>query len=325
MKFDSLFDAGFKEFGFRFFLVAFLPTFMVAMLVVGLDASGAPATAPAWDQARSTLKEFDLAQWTGLVLLVIVIALVTQPFQLALVRILEGYGWPAANTLVVWLTARQGRRRQALRDAIQIDAAEVSVEQQTAMSEAARRLSTYFPQAHRLLPTALGNALRAAEDLPTLRYGVDAIVVWPRLYPLVSTKLAATIDGARQQLDFLARMSVMFVLAAFISLAYLWHAWLWAAATVVVFLLFAWLAYRGAVEAAVAYGLTVQSAIDLHRFDFLKALHLALPKNAAEEEKIFRRTSEFLRQGLPHRLLYEHPKGEAKPVAPVEGTEAHTP
>lgn len=34
------------------------------------------------------------------------------------------------------------------------------------------------------LPTPFGNVLRAAETRPTLRYGLDSLVVWPRAVPV---------------------------------------------------------------------------------------------------------------------------------------------
>jgi hypothetical protein len=36
-----------------------------------------------------------------------------------------------------------------------------------------------------VLPTTLGNILLAGERYPALRYGMDAIIFWPRLYPLL--------------------------------------------------------------------------------------------------------------------------------------------
>ena len=46
------------------------------------------------------------------------------------------------------------------------------------------------------------------------------------------------------------------------------------------------LSYRGAVSAAMQYGLFMDIAYDLHRFDLIKALHLDLPANTEEEEEI---------------------------------------
>jgi hypothetical protein len=60
----------------------------------------------------------------------------------------------------------------------------------------------YYPNKDRLLPTALGNILRAGEDITTDRYGLDAVVVWPRLYPLLPKELKSILNDLRNQLDF---------------------------------------------------------------------------------------------------------------------------
>ena len=69
---------------------------------------------------------------------------------------------------------------------------------------AARRLRRYPPPAA-ILPTLLGNTLRAAEFRAGSRYGLDAVVLCPRLYPLLGDKVSATLNDLRDQLDLAAR------------------------------------------------------------------------------------------------------------------------
>jgi hypothetical protein len=71
-------------------------------------------------------------------------------------------------------------------------------------------------------------------------------------------------------------------------------------------LVLAWLAYRAAVAAAVAYGEGIRAAVDLHRFTLLEALHLPLPATPEEERELNRRLSRFLLQGVPLDAPYQH-------------------
>ena len=51
--------------------------------------------------------------------------------------------------------------------------------------------------------TRLGNILRASERYPNERYGADAVLVWPRLYPLLPDSVVTGIAQARESLEFL--------------------------------------------------------------------------------------------------------------------------
>jgi hypothetical protein len=51
----------------------------------------------------------------------------------------------------------------------------------------------------------------------------------------------------------------------------------------------------------------MQTAFDLHRFDLLQSLHLPLPSDRTSEIAENTKLSDFLRQGLPFRCIYEHP------------------
>jgi hypothetical protein len=159
---------------------------------------------------------------------------------------------------------------------------------------AGRRLSTSYPKdIENLLPTRLGNALRAAEDRAGQRYGLDTIVSWPRLYPHLSNSLTGTVNDLRDQFDAAARLCVVLLLATLISAALLvTHGWWLLVPVSTAFL--SWVAYRAAVRAATAYGGQLLVAFDLHRFDMLRGLHLPLPPDAKTERKDNERLTTFL-------------------------------
>ncbi len=59
------------------------------------------------------------------------------------------------------------------------------------------------------------------------------------------------------------------------------------------------LAYLGAIKAAIAHGTAVQVAFDLHGFDPLRALRLAIPVEQDAEQGANIALYDFLRQGVP--------------------------
>jgi hypothetical protein len=176
---------------------------------------------------------------------------------------------------------------------------------------AATRLRRRFPLPdHLVRPTGLGNALAAMEDDAGRGYGWDAVVAWPRLYPVLGDKVRALVADRRDAMDASARLSVTAAVTTVIAVALLAHAGWWmllalVPATVAV------LAYLGAVQAAVSYGGVVQVAFDLHRFDMLTALHLDLPADSTAERKIAEALCNHWRQGLPLDGSYLHPGARA--------------
>ncbi len=157
-----------------------------------------------------------------------------------------------------------------------------------------------------MMPTALGNALRAAERRAGERYGLDTVAVWPRLFPVIEGRLATVLIDQRNQLDLSVRLSMIFLLlgVAYLGVAAgqtvhshgLDHSW-WIGAISLASLLLTWVAYKSAVGAAVSYGIGMEVAFDLHRFDFLVAMHLPLPVTRSDEIRRNTDLSEFLKRG----------------------------
>ena len=59
-------------------------------------------------------------------------------------------------------------------------------------------------------------------------------------------------------------------------------------------------------NAAIAYGELLESAIDLHRFDLLQALHLPLPADPEAERTLNAQLSDVLRQDFEMQVQYVH-------------------
>ncbi|GAA4360551.1 hypothetical protein [Angustibacter luteus] len=295
--------------GPRFSLVSLLPTSAGTLVVAFVVAAGAPGEQPGWDEAVRTARTLDASDVALLGVAVLVVAVVLHPLQLQLVRLLEGYwgtGWLAAR-ITAPLVARQRNARQALieratLDPATTDPAATSVPADAAVADQVRRAR--YPS-DPLLPTALGNALRAAERSAGRRYGLDAVVLWPRLYPIVPPAQRAVVEDRRDQLDLTARMCATFAGVAVVTAALLWRYPLWWLLPLGVLALSV-LAYRSAVAAALSYGEALHVTFDLYRFDLLAALHLPLPADNAAERQQNKALSTWLRQGGPAPEAYRH-------------------
>jgi hypothetical protein len=288
-----------KDLGLRFNVVSLLPTAALALFVFGLLASGAPDHAPDIHRLSKRVASMNAWQAGAAFLALIAFALVLQPLQLSLVRLLEGYwGGSRPGRLLaapgLWLA---GRRRRALERATKsTGAAEPTQQQAEAMVAASRRLERSFPPKDELMPTQLGNVLRAAENRAGGRYGLLTVVTWPRLYPLLPEKTAAMVDDQRDQLDLSARFCAVCLLGAAVSLGLLATLGIWLLVPVGAVVL-AWICYRGAIAAALQYAVGLETAYDLHRVELLRALHLRLPTDYASERTTNEALSTFLLQG----------------------------
>jgi hypothetical protein len=306
-------------FGIRYFVVFHLPTYAASLFLLMLVWAGAPGPhldfAHAWHTA-STLG-------TGPVLLIALaitlIALMTQPFQIPLIRLLEGY-WPA------WLEGLAKRRRKALRKSRDAFAKrEDDLEAATDKGpdpEAVQRAGAAGAQLRRLFPpdssiraTRLGNILAAMEHRAGSEYGLDAVVAWPRLYPVLGEQVRTVVDDRRNILDATARLSVVAALTGLAAIGLLYDKGWWLLVAAIPLAL-SQLAYLGALQAGIAYGESVRSAFDLHRFELLRALHLPLPVDPHAEREANLALCLQWRQGnhgAISRAPYDHSSTAASP------------
>jgi hypothetical protein len=307
MKVDALVEGGLKEIGPRVSLVGLLPTLVLFGFISALVAAGAPRHAPRWQALRDAARTWLAEDTVLLIAALLLLSLVLHPLQRSLVRLFEGYWPPALGALAAWGTKRQALRRAALEQALRHEgAAAPDAATLRRMQSAAAALQAGFPRAERLLPTALGNALRAAEDRPLQVYRLDGVAVWPRLYPLLPETMRDVLGDARLQLDTALRSCAVFVVAGMVSAALLWRHGAWLLLSLGCLLL-ARLAYAAGVQAASSYGQCVVTAFDLYRFSLHTALHLPLPANAAEEHALNEQVSALLRQGGAPSVAYAHP------------------
>ena len=290
----------------RFFLVSYLPTYAAAVYILVLVWAGAPGQDIQFGRAWKTAAALSGGEILLLAVAITLGALLLHPLQLALVRIIEGY-WPA------WLTplTRALLRRQRKRHARLANAAQIGSDEEQnprailSAGIASTRLRRLYPAASDVRPTTLGNVLTAMEGRAGAEYGWDAVVAWPRLYPVLGEQVRAVVDDRRNTMDAVARLSVVATMTGLVTVALLAQSGWWLLLALAP-LGVGWLAYRSAVQAALAYAEAVDVAFDLHRFDLLKALHLDMPADQTAERETAAALSGLWRQGKPVRLEYHH-------------------
>ncbi|MCX4986559.1 hypothetical protein [Streptomyces sp. NBC_00572] len=287
--------------GRRFVRVALLPSlvFCSLLVVVALVGGEQPPSAllRTW---RAQPVEFKALLVGGFLTAVLLVSAFLDSAQSAVLRYAEGYwGYLADRSF-----GRFGRRCHRLRLLRSADGSPQHL---------------YPPRSrlHEVRPTRLGNVLKAAELYPQLRYGIDAVLVWPRLFPLLPEGLAGALATARAELSALLTRAVL--ACAFAVLGGAWVAirsgppalllgCLWGG------VLLAWASYRGALSAAVVYGQHVRVAFDLHRLDLLEALGEERRSDPETERERWKRICLFWHRGIP--LHHETPPAESPRTAP---------
>lgn len=246
----------------------------------------------------------------GVVVTILVCAsllgLLLQPFQVRAVRVLEGYWdrWSLTARLAAAMTRKQRRRWEVLHSRAYGETARGDRDVRV-QADARRRLAV-LPPADVLLPTALGNALRAGELTAGERYGLTTLISWPRIYLQVSDRMVEVLRSARDMLDAAVNFCWSFLALTVAGASALcdepsaW--WLCGAG-----LLLAAVAYKGAVTAAQAYSGLMYLVYDLHRFDLLDALHYPLPPNHSSEMQVFSEVSDLLAGVEGAGIPYDHP------------------
>lgn len=335
--------------GSRFSLANLVPVTLLIVFILVLAGSGLYCGgAPHFSQVILLVSEN-----AGLAVLatfgIFLLAVLLRPYQAALVQLLEGY-WDHVPGLPLLAEQAVERHRRILRTAMTTRGfapmprrptsrrlMEVARGQRTEaklgkLKNRAERVIARYPlpseenedsiyHGDRLLPTLLGNALRDAEDNAGRRYGLALPTIAPRLYPHISDKLAAPIRQNLDLIDTTAAICISFALAGLASLPLIARWDLWSLVPVVAFLL-SLASYRGAVQSARTHAVLLAAAVDLHRFDMIRALHYPLPRTTAEERIFNRYLTIFLRNrnaAVEHGGIrrYEHPAtSQAQPPPP---------
>lgn len=239
----------------------------------------------------STTEQFYLA--SGVLILIGLSALFLRWAALRVLRLSEGY-WPRGfGHLAQWSARRKEsdrakklKRLQTLADGLERNMLSLHEEREYVRLD--EQLELMIPQQN-LLPTHFGNLLRAAEQAPGRKYGLNTFVCWPRLWLVMPDSTKETIVQARANLNSAAACVLASVLLIVWSLAIWWMP--------AVALLLALLSYRSMFGLGFTYGELVVAAFDVHRWDLYEKLRWPNPYDAEEELTSGLHLTQFLLRG----------------------------
>ena len=216
-------------------------------------------------------------------------------FSFPALQLLEGYGvLMRVRPLTRYQAARLAKANAELDAFLKgPDLSSLPPEELDRYSTVAERVRRSPASAAFLMPTGLGNILRAAETWPRDKYGLDAVICWPRLSLLLDDAAKGEIAKAEQGLDDAV---VLFIWGALAFLA--WSIVFQDALVILVTLLIATsvctFAYWWAKQRARIFADLVEATFDVHRGKLYDALRVKKPNKSSDEPQLGEKITGFL-------------------------------
>jgi hypothetical protein len=246
-----------------------------------------------WAQSFGTTSAVAQALFAVLALLLVAgSAQLGELLLFGVLQLLEGY-WPRwarpARAAIVALRGKAVDRRVERWRTLARRREELTSDEHAEFAALNRWRSGVPADPRDRMPTRLGDVLKAAESRSRHRYGLDAVVCWPRLWMAMPETARFEVSAARTQLDNGARL------------------WLWSL-LFCVWTVFAWWAlgialvgmaigYRVALAGSTSYGQLVQTCYDLYRKDLYLAVGHELPTDPGQELDAGRHLTAYLERG----------------------------
>ncbi|HEU4701616.1 MAG TPA: hypothetical protein VFS37_03970 [Conexibacter sp.] len=278
----------------RYFVVGFfLPAFF-ALVALWLTASG--GLLPNELEAQSDGVQIAILGVTGLLL-----GLALSGLNYGLTQLLEGYplearrSWPLFGAVYRWMIGRQAAQRRSM-----VARRDSDVEPDSSLAR--WQLDRRFPPEEYLLPTSMGNAIRAFESHANSRWGLDGIAVWPRIEQLLSADEREPHVDAKLDFNVFLNGAVGAVAVGLALLADLvvnhpldaWLSWLYLLPFAV-----AYASYRQTIGAAIRWGSEMRASVDLRRLDLYERLGVRKPTSFSDERHVADHVNQMLLYGSP--------------------------
>ena len=227
-------------------------------------------------------------------MVVLASSVVAERLALTVLRVCEGYwSWPLRG-LAGFLVHRKVVRFEALGQRwlelhTQRDAGTMRSDEERELVELENRLAALPSRPGLIMPTRLGNVLRAAESGVEDKYGIDPVRCWTAMWLLLPESTRAEVTAARAALDSAAAW-VFWSLA--VALWTVLTPWALLAAAVALPA-----AYRTLLGAASRYADLVDATFALHRGLLYDALGRSRPSQPDEEQALGQQLTTALWRG----------------------------
>jgi hypothetical protein len=306
-----------KLFDRSFFIGFFLPSMFIfggiasALLAFGFIKG---------NELADFMTKIDVSRAFISLVLVWLVSILLMAFNRPIIRLLEGYGEEANPFKILLPGQRQQFKTEAEPHLRKIESILDARRRGIPEMEELRvydlwRATANFPEdVDLVLPTRLGNVIRAYERYSDVVYGIEAIVVWPRLFMIIPEQARERIREAEASFNFSINMlfaGSVTVVACGIMMAYgLYQEDIAKAVlTTNIFTLpialilavsgfFIWFSWWRLPDAARERGDQVKSIFDLYRKQLAEGLGLRLPATETEERKMW----EFVSRRMSMRV-----------------------
>jgi hypothetical protein len=281
----------------RYFVVGFFLPAYVSLVALWLAAS----TQLVPDSLESHSQTTQLLVLGGVAL---VAGMALSGISYYLTRIFEGYplehldGLPVLGLVYAAALKLQRRKFDHL-----LSTRDDQTKPRKARNKAAWCLDRYFPHSRdALLPTRVGNAIRAFESHSNVRWGLDGVTIWPRVEALLGAEERELLVDAK--VNFYVFMNAAtgallvgttLVVDQAINAPQPAEHWpLYVLSFAVGYVL-----YRAAIGPTLDWGDAVRASVDLHRLEMYEKLGVREPQSFTDERELAGKVNKALLYGHP--------------------------
>ena len=250
-----------------------------------------------------------IAALLGAMVVVAASTILVQRLTTPVLRLLEGYWRPCLGLLAeggrLVVQCRKKRRDHAwqlLQDKLDKEMS-LPPNELAKYARLERRRRHHPVQDNELLPTRIGNILRAAETRPVHRYGLDVTRSWPRLWLVLPETARRELEAARSSLD--ASVAAALWGVAFLGfLPLTWWAFIGLGVAIVTVVW--WIPARAEVFADLT-----EASVELYRVALYQQLRWPVPKTPADEVERGKELTKYLERGSDDGAVHFTPSSPA--------------